>query len=194
VQKESHCPFGCGVPELNETGYCRHLVGFTNDGKTLEPVVDDVNGFTGKPTGLKTVKGHNTLTGENHCQDVLPTDRLVNPEFEQLVNGVKHRVKKWVSARVYRRCPEEANVAGQAPAPQPAAPQVTVVPETAPPAWAADLLAGVNSLRERLDAVEARVGAATSPPPPEDELSGLPGDNEQPAKGKKRRQPEAVEA
>lgn len=33
------CPFGCEEHELDERGYCPHLVGFSNDGKTMEPFV-----------------------------------------------------------------------------------------------------------------------------------------------------------
>lgn len=33
------CPFGCGHEDLDKRGYCRHLVGFTNDGEVLEPLV-----------------------------------------------------------------------------------------------------------------------------------------------------------
>lgn len=33
------CPFGCEDGELDINGYCHHLVGFTNGGKTYEPRV-----------------------------------------------------------------------------------------------------------------------------------------------------------
>jgi hypothetical protein len=33
------CPFGCGVKESDDHGYCRHLVGFTKDQKFYEPIV-----------------------------------------------------------------------------------------------------------------------------------------------------------
>ncbi len=33
------CPFGCDGPDLDEHGYCPHLVGFTTDGRTYEPRV-----------------------------------------------------------------------------------------------------------------------------------------------------------
>ncbi len=38
------CPFGCQDEELDELGYCQHLVGFTNDGKMMEPMVPDERG------------------------------------------------------------------------------------------------------------------------------------------------------
>jgi len=37
-QKVNFCPYGCEDGDLDEHGYCRHLVGFTNDGKLFEPM------------------------------------------------------------------------------------------------------------------------------------------------------------
>lgn len=36
VAVENLCPFGCDHTELDEQGYCRHLVGWTDDGKQME--------------------------------------------------------------------------------------------------------------------------------------------------------------
>ncbi len=33
------CPFGCSDGHLDDYGYCFHLVGFSNDKKTYEPLV-----------------------------------------------------------------------------------------------------------------------------------------------------------
>jgi hypothetical protein len=41
-EKLNFCPHGCRDDELDENGYCRHLVGFTNDpkpGGVMEPMV-----------------------------------------------------------------------------------------------------------------------------------------------------------
>jgi hypothetical protein len=40
-REQAHCPFGCRMDDegVDQNGYCRHLVGFTNDGKTMEPLV-----------------------------------------------------------------------------------------------------------------------------------------------------------
>jgi hypothetical protein len=43
-EKVNFCPFGCATDELDEHGYCKHLVGFTADGKTLEPMAADERG------------------------------------------------------------------------------------------------------------------------------------------------------
>lgn len=40
-EKVNACPFGCQVEDLDDNGYCDHLMGFTNDGKTMEPMVKD---------------------------------------------------------------------------------------------------------------------------------------------------------
>jgi hypothetical protein len=38
-EKVNFCPFGCSDDDLDERGLCDHLIGYTNDGKTMEPVV-----------------------------------------------------------------------------------------------------------------------------------------------------------
>lgn len=40
-EKVNFCPFGCEDEEIDSNGYCDHLIGFTNDGKTFEPMVMD---------------------------------------------------------------------------------------------------------------------------------------------------------
>lgn len=37
-EKVNVCPFGCTADDIDEHGYCCHLVGFTNDGRTMEPM------------------------------------------------------------------------------------------------------------------------------------------------------------
>lgn len=36
-RKVNACPYGCTFAKLDESCYCRHLIGFTNDKKTYEP-------------------------------------------------------------------------------------------------------------------------------------------------------------
>ena len=36
--KVNACPFGCDLEDLDDLGYCKHLVGFTTDKKTYEPM------------------------------------------------------------------------------------------------------------------------------------------------------------
>jgi hypothetical protein len=93
---ESHCPYGCGRDgkgRINELGYCKHLIGFTNDEQVLEPLSADVD-RNGQKTGVLRV-----LVSKK--QLVRKTDKLVNPEYQQLDKGVWHTAKKWLSARVY---------------------------------------------------------------------------------------------
>lgn len=96
---ESYCPFGCKVPDCwnGERGYCVHLVGFTNDGKTYEPITVDHRGFPKVDAGRR----------KKLCQKVdLKKHVIVNPEYDQLDNGVVHKAKLWVSSRVYSKTPE----------------------------------------------------------------------------------------
>lgn len=106
-QKENHCPFGCSLEELEENGYCRHLVGFTNDKKVFEPLVPimvpDHNGKPAKSGRYKVMGKHGA---EDRRQAVARSDRLVNPTFQQLDGGVYHTAFKWLSWRVYREMPE----------------------------------------------------------------------------------------
>lgn len=113
----NYCPFGCRLEDLDENGYCEHLVGFTNQprigGKIENIVVDPV-------TEMKCVNGthkrketrtYRTPDGEKvtvtlpgpSAEVVQKGDELVNPEEEQLVNGAKQICRKWVSTRVYRK-------------------------------------------------------------------------------------------
>lgn len=49
------CPFGCTEERLDENGYCRHLVGFTDDRKRVELRTRTISARTGQiheQTGL----------------------------------------------------------------------------------------------------------------------------------------------
>ena len=61
-EKVNFCPFGCRDEDLDDHGYCDHLVGFTTDGKMLEPM-------SVGPYGYKVVDG-------KHPEPVLSTDKL----------------------------------------------------------------------------------------------------------------------
>jgi hypothetical protein len=104
---ENYCPFGCCLADMDENGACRHLVGFTNDGKTYEPLVMGARGLRivdamrfDRRTGLYT----------RNIKNVQAEDRIVNPEYAQLDQGVIHMCKRFVSARVYREKVEEEEV------------------------------------------------------------------------------------
>lgn len=105
----NYCPFGCQGADLDDFGYCHHLVGFTNDRKTCEPQEKLYRAFKdGTPydTGWKTVGGSIAIE---------PGDVFVNPErVQKETNGHAHLTKLWVSDRVYR----QRDKAAVQPAPQ----------------------------------------------------------------------------
>lgn len=100
------CPWNCEEQRRDQHGYCQHLVGFTNDRETYEPVAPlyrrDREGVP-FDTGWKRVGG-----AKLPCA---PGDVFVNPERPQIVDGLARMAKAWVSDRVYRkdaRAPEPA--------------------------------------------------------------------------------------
>ncbi len=105
VKAENHCPLKegkkCRDPELDENGYCRHLVGFMNVDPDRPLIGQKIDAIVRTKRNLLQVDS----TIERQYQD---GDMLVNPESIQIIEGVRHLVKKWVSARVYRenyKCP-----------------------------------------------------------------------------------------
>lgn len=89
IGTDNHCPFGCEVSELDDHGYCDHLVGFTNDGKVIEKVFRDDKGIT--------------HVSSKKTDEVQKADKLVNPERVIEEGAIKRIAKSWVSDRVYRR-------------------------------------------------------------------------------------------
>ncbi len=99
--KQNHCPKGCQTSDLDDMGYCKHLAGFTNDGKVMEPLVK-VDRTTSEKKGRHGyLAGEWTVDGAKREQ-VRKEDVLVNPERDTIDNGAVVRTKAWVSARVYR--------------------------------------------------------------------------------------------
>lgn len=99
AKAENHCPCGCEAADLDEHGYCRHLVGFSSNGKTFEAQIRGARGLRqvdatmfDPKTGRYTRKVHRLQKG----------DKLVNPVTQQLVDQVWQEAKKWVNDRVYR--------------------------------------------------------------------------------------------
>lgn len=84
------CPFGCGVQQLDENGYCKHLVGFTNDQKSYEPMV--------RKGGRRVVQCRMEPTGEVHPDEGEP---LLAPKLER-VRDTDKLVQITTSYRVYR--------------------------------------------------------------------------------------------
>lgn len=101
---ENYCPFGCLTEDLNDRGYCKHLAGFTNDKKVMEPLV----AIMGRDADNKPEEtGNYRVMGRKGQTRPIPTGaKLVNPTSRQLANGVWHIANKWVSWRVYLKNPE----------------------------------------------------------------------------------------
>lgn len=90
------CPW-CEDNELDDNGYCRHLIGFTNDGKLYEPMVQD-----GEYRKVKVDRPKIPMPGTNRFSwgpaklpEVLKTDKLV---------------RITCSSRVYRNVDEQPNI------------------------------------------------------------------------------------
>jgi hypothetical protein len=115
---DNHCPFGCGDSDLDSHGYCDHLIGFTNDGQTFEPLGHqkkwNKEDKEWQETGHRIVarKGYgDTATSRTAIVQKIQKhrgDTLVNPTVEVYDAHAKitKRVQLWVSARVYSKNPE----------------------------------------------------------------------------------------
>lgn len=128
---QNHCPFGCKTADLEDHGYCHHLLGFTNDRDTYEPVnvlYRRMEDGTPYDTGFKIT------SGKKDC----PVDAVyVNPERLQVENGVAHMAKAWVSDRVYLE-------------------DVTKVPKLAPPDHKPDEVYAMMARKKELEAKLAK--------------------------------------
>ena len=94
VDQRNHCPLGCMDAQLDEHGYCCHLVGFTNIGKFMETVSRNDRGRVCVGLGKQPVpKGA----------------KLVNPERVVIdkATGTSSMAKEWVSFRVYVKVSDE---------------------------------------------------------------------------------------
>lgn len=117
VDPNNYCPFGCALVQLDERGYCCHLVGFTGLGKKMECVIFPEAKATDPKTN-KVLKDENdkpimrqlpVFVDGRKIESVEKTDVVVNPVYIQMDNNGSHETKKWVSSRVYRDCtPEQA--------------------------------------------------------------------------------------
>jgi hypothetical protein len=103
THKENHCPFHCKDEELDEYGYCYHLIGFSNDKKTLEPRKPLIRLDKDR---VPYDTGFQTVLGGKKKQAVEVGDKFVNPEFPQVDRGITSTAKRWASYRVYRDIPK----------------------------------------------------------------------------------------
>ncbi len=110
-EKINACPFGCDVRNLDDFGYCRHLIGFTTDGKLYEPmylvkgrrvvrpkmIVDEEKMGEG---GVEEEAVYNKQTGETEYRKV-PQAVVMKPVLEEVRQDDK-LVRISTSSRVYR--------------------------------------------------------------------------------------------
>jgi hypothetical protein len=97
------CPYGCTNDELNDIGHCTHLLGFSTNGKTLEPQIKRMR-LARDPEGrlLRDENGEffKEWDGSWITDGRKESIQLVR-ETDTLINGGKN-TRKGVSSRVYR--------------------------------------------------------------------------------------------
>lgn len=87
-QHENLCPFGCATDKLDANGYCKHLVGFSKDGKTMEPMVWD------RKLGRRVIRveREKIMTGELEDVDVPYVDEVTR---ERKVRVETREIWEW---------------------------------------------------------------------------------------------------
>ena len=87
-EKYNACPYGCQLDDLDDHGYCRHLIGFSNDQKTFEPMfVDPHRGERIIRPRMEIIKGTKKsrdrlgnpgdIKRKPIWEEVKPTDKLI---------------------------------------------------------------------------------------------------------------------
>lgn len=118
----NHCPFGCKSEQLDEFGYCDHLVGFVSpkllhDGSFADLVgqtVECVEWLIHPHQQGDQSAGHRHVTRAK-TDKVRADDKIVNPQVLQKdEHGHEHMAHKWHSSRVYRDIPKEKGKAKDA--------------------------------------------------------------------------------
>lgn len=96
--KVNACPFGCMTQHLDENGYCRHLIGFTNDGQFYEPMIRGA-------AGRRVVK----CDLEKDLELSAPGEEPVMRQVLLAVEEGDYLVPISTSSRVYRNVPVGEN-------------------------------------------------------------------------------------
>ena len=99
-EKVNFCPHGCQVEDLDDNGYCRHLIGFTNDGKTYEPMIVDER-------GRRVVRARGK-DGADLRKPVRESDRLERISISSRVYRRNVEAESWGSSAKLTAAPEEA--------------------------------------------------------------------------------------
>lgn len=104
------CPFGCETKNLDDNGYCHHLIGFTNGGSTYEPRMPVGNGravvLGSKRQPLKKgmVLVKITTSARVYSQDGNPKLVIVRPKEEGEIDSLVQQ-----EAELLRRAEEIRN-------------------------------------------------------------------------------------
>jgi len=97
-QKINVCPFGCKERNLDHNGYCKHVVGFTRDKRTYEPLV--------LRKGMRRVEVPMIESGEMEMDDEGKLVPIMVPDPPPLQPGDKvARISDCY--RVYRKVEEQ---------------------------------------------------------------------------------------
>ncbi len=96
-EKVNACPFGCTVEEIDDQGYCRHLVGFTVPGndKLYEPLI------VKRGRRRVEVRREKIMLGDNPSGNG-EDDWTWGPPVYENVQDKDQLVKITTSSRVYR--------------------------------------------------------------------------------------------
>lgn len=100
-----YCPFGCKGNECDDKGYCGHLVGFTIDMATVEPIMELMRHDRSKggwyPTGF-------LMTSGAYREQLQPGDVTVNPIVREKLpkEDIEYEKYSLFSFRVYSNNPD----------------------------------------------------------------------------------------
>jgi hypothetical protein len=101
------CPYGCPDTELDEHGYCYHLIGFTipGDNKHFEPFMPPVSDEKSIEVGVRKTVGKKIVEKKGPGGRVVGRKRV--SAIEEVQKG-DELVLISVSSRVYRKIPKPA--------------------------------------------------------------------------------------
>jgi hypothetical protein len=108
----NYCPFGCEKEDLDDHGYCEHLIGFKNGkSKKYEPIrnwkVKVKDGDATVEIPMPSVQCGRKMTRMRDCPPESEDVKYINPIKKQMVHGVVNMAYSWVSTRIYvRLCPK----------------------------------------------------------------------------------------
>lgn len=96
------CPFGCKDHQLDDNGYCVHLIGFTEDKQTYEPMVRRQGRRVVQVPREKILTGDRNDDGEPDYEwgEPRPPECPKNARFVRITTCFRVYVEKPVDAKV----------------------------------------------------------------------------------------------